>query len=251
MCVAPPSVAAWFQAHWCLWKEVFSSFLWTSHSTSFITLFDLSDASHSATFFHRTRPEWHTIFWPWVHQGFLQWQKGAIHPVLNAFLNEWLRLCLLFACYWTNDSRGLSIARSLSVLTCHFQIQCFCTWLFRLLSPDVKPSHFYVLILICHIFALVGLKHRFLTPTLSFSHSLWTEWLSQWLLLNQSSFSWPFEKLFEFQPCMSQEPWSSFIFDTIPQRIFKSAFDSFALENTPGAWLNIMILEKLAARGQA
>lgn len=93
-----------------------------------------------------------------------------------------------------------------------------------------------------------GLKHKFLTPSLPSSHSLWTEWLSQWLLLYQSSFSWPFGKLFEFWPCVSQKLWSSF---TIPQRISISAFDSFALENTPGLRLKIMTLEKLAVRGQA
>lgn len=55
----------------------------------------------------------------------------------------------------------------------------------------------------------------------------------------------------EFQPCMSLKPWTSFVFDIVPQRIFISAFDSFAPENTPGLWSKIMILEKLAARGQA
>lgn len=114
-------------------------------------------------------------------------------------------LCLLCVGYWTDDCRGLWIAGSLSVLTCHFQIQCCCMWLFRLLSPDVKPSHFYVLILICHIFAPL----------------LWLDWSTNphpKFTLQPQPLNWmaqsviaPIPKQFflslwevEFQPCMSR-----------------------------------------------
>lgn len=74
-------------------KKVFWFFLWSSISTSFIILFDLSDVSDSATFFHRTRSEWPTLCWTLCTK--VLWQKGAVHPALHALLNQCLRLFTL------------------------------------------------------------------------------------------------------------------------------------------------------------
>lgn len=80
--------------------------------------------------------------------------------------------------------------------------------------------------------------------TLQPQFCLWTQWLSQWSLPNQSSFSWPCGRLFQFQPRSSQNPCSRFFFHTIPRDLqIDSVLDSFALENTPGLWLNIVIVE--------
>lgn len=166
--------------------------MWSSHSTSFIILFDPSD---SATFFHRQGQNGPTC-WTWVPQGFL------LSIVFLVLAKAVFTLCVI---------PGDCQLQDLSVLTCHFQIQCYCTWLFRLLSPDVKPSHFYVLILICHIF----------------THLLWLGWST-----NSSPQLYPPVTAFELNGSVSDCSYTKAIFlDPLGKlfELFKEAVEQFHL----------------------
>ena len=99
---------------------------------------------------------------------------------------------------------------------------------------------------------LAGLKHRFLTPSLPSSHSLVFEQNGSASdhSLTKAVFLDPLGGCFAFNHAAhkTHAAVSSSILSLRDLQI-DSAFDSFALENTPGLWLNIVIMEKLAASG--
>lgn len=125
-----------------------------------------------------------------------------------------------------------------------------CSWFFSWLSTspwdvDTHLPHF------CSL-SLAGPKHRFLNLSLPSSHSLVFEqngWASDHSL-TKAAFLDPFQQLFSFNH-VAHKTCAAVPFLVMSPRDLKIDYvlDNFALENTPGPWLNIVIVEKLAASG--